>query len=160
MINKNLIVPIVLLIGLVAISGCTSNTGNSTPSMKNYTGNGYSFNYPSNWTVNNDTDVLLIYSNADSNTQTTLQVMLQSGGLNNENIIPTTGNFTKVSNSTATVGNVTANEVIYKSDLLRFSTVYFTKNGKTYIFNFQAPDNEFDKEKINFDTILNSFVIQ
>ena len=136
-------------------------SGNSTASVKNFTVNGVSFNYPSDWTVSNTTsDMILITKNSDANTHASIQIMLTTGGLNNDNIIPEQGNFTKVSNTTRTINNVTAKEVVYKSDQLMFTSIYFTKNGKTFIINFQAPINNFDKEKTSLDTIVNNLTVQ
>jgi PsbP-like protein len=150
---------IFLILGLVAISGCTSNNGNNTTSVKNYTVNGVSFNYPSDWTVINTTsDMIVLNKNSDFNTQLTIQILLTTGGLNNNNIIPP-GNFTKVSNTTRTIDNVTANEVVYKSDQLMYTSIYFTKSGKTYIIMFQAPINNFEKEKNSLDIIVNNMTV-
>jgi hypothetical protein len=156
-----LIFPIVfLIIGLVAVSGCISNSGNNTTSVKNYTVNGVSFNYPSDWTVINTTsDMIVMNKNSDFNTQLTIQILLTTGGLNNNNIIPEQGNFTKVSNTTRTIDNVKANEVVYKSDQLMYTSIYFTKNGKTFIIMFQAPLNNFEKEKNSLDIIVNNMTV-
>lgn len=42
----------------------------------------------------------------------------------------------------------------------RFECVYFVKNEKTYLLTFSALDKNFNKEKANFDMILNSFKVQ
>lgn len=42
----------------------------------------------------------------------------------------------------------------------RFECIYFVKNQKTYLIIFSALDKDFDKEKANFDMILNSFKVQ
>lgn len=159
--SKKSIVPIVLMIvALVAVSGCTSNTGNNTTSVKNDTVNGISFNYPSGWTISNTTsDMILITKDSDTNTHVTIQTLLSTGGLSNNNMIPT-GNFTKVSNTTVTVNNITANEVIYKDGQLQYATIYFSKNGKSYIINFQTPINNFDQEKKNLDIVVNNLTVQ
>ncbi|MEN6292079.1 MAG: hypothetical protein ABFD07_08740, partial [Methanobacterium sp.] len=53
---------------------------------------------------------------------------------------------------------------IYKngdsSQNMRFEQIYFVKNGKTYLILLQATDNDFDKERQNFDIILNSLKVQ
>ena len=43
---------------------------------------------------------------------------------------------------------------------MRLEGISFTKNGKMYSFLLQAPNNDFDKEKSNFDLIINSFKVQ
>ncbi len=42
----------------------------------------------------------------------------------------------------------------------RFEYIYFVKNGKTYLITFSAADKDFDKEKKNFNIILNTFKVQ
>ena len=67
-----------MIVGLVEISVCTSNRGNNTTSVNNYTVNGVSFNYPSDWTVINTTsDMIILNKNSDFNTQLTIQILLQ-----------------------------------------------------------------------------------
>lgn len=155
--DKKSIVPIIILIlAIITISGCISNNSNNT-SVNNYTGNGISVNYPSDWTVNNDTEGILVFlKNSDTNTQLTLQTILQTGidpGL------PPVDNLTIVSHTTRTIANKTAKEVTYKSNLLMYGTVTFEKNGKTFIIDYQAPINEFQNETGNFNTIINSIKV-
>jgi hypothetical protein len=137
----------------VAISGCISNNSNNT-TIKNYSGNGISVNYPSDWTVHNDTGgILLFLKNSDTNTQLTIQTILETG-INPG--IPPVDNLSIVSNTTRTIDNTTAKEITYKSDLLMYGTITFEKNGKTFIIDYQTPINEFNNETSNFNTILNS----
>ena len=161
--DKKSIIPIVVLIlAMVAVSGCVNYTGNgnNTTTVKNFTGGGISMNYPSDWILNNDTSgMILLNKMSGVNTQLTVQVMLMSGAMTTNEAIPP-GNFTKVSNSTRTIDNVTAKEVIYKSDLLMGSTIFFEKKGRTIIIYYQAPVNEFDQEKANFDIMINSIKVQ
>ena len=156
--NKKSMFPIfVLILALVAISGCVSNNSNNT-AVKNYTGNGISVNYPSDWTVHNDTEgVLLFLKNSDTNTQLTIQTILETGiypGL------PPVDNLIIVSNTTRTIDNTTAREITYKSNSLMYGTTTFEKNGKTFIIDYQAPINGFKNETANFNTIINSIKVQ
>jgi hypothetical protein len=106
----------------VAISGCISNNSNNT-TIKNYSGNGISVNYPSDWTVHNDTGgILLFLKNSDTNTQLTIQTILETG-INPG--IPPVDNLSIVSNTTRTIDNTTAKEITYKSDLLMYGTITF-----------------------------------
>jgi hypothetical protein len=161
--DRKSIIPVILLIlALVAVSGCVNypGNGNNTTSIKNYTGSEISLNYPSDWIVNNDTKyMILLTKNSGINTYMSIQIMLMSGGFTSNDAIPP-GNFTKVSETTRTIDNVTAHEVTYKSDLLMGATTYFEKNGKTIIITYQAPLNEFEQEKTSFDTIINSIKLQ
>jgi hypothetical protein len=160
--KKSIFMVIFLIFVLIAVSGCVNYPGNvnKTISIKNYTGSGISLNYPSDWMVNNDTSYMILFNkNSGINTYLSIQVMLMSGGFTSKDAIPP-GNFTKVSNGTRTIDNVTAHDVIYKSDLLMGGTTFFEKDGKTIIITYQAPLNEFEQEKVNFDTIINSIKLQ
>lgn len=81
-----------------------------------------------------------------------------------KNDVPVDGK--KVSSSTITVdGNKAYKDlIITNSDgysvAMKFEQIYFVKNGKTYLVTFSAAEKDFDKEKSNFDMILNSFKIQ
>lgn len=68
----------------------------------------------------------------------------------------------KISSEKTTIDD----EKAYKDVMLfndtdeRFEYIYFVKNGKTYLITFSTLDKDFDKEKANFDMILNSFKVQ
>ncbi|MCE7698695.1 MAG: photosystem II reaction center PsbP family protein [Methanobacterium paludis] len=74
--------------------------------------------------------------------------------------------WNKLSNGTLTIDGKTAYEDIYTAhdqsynEQMRYEVIYLIKNGKTYYINMQAPDKEFDKEKSNFNIIINSFKVQ
>jgi hypothetical protein len=74
--------------------------------------------------------------------------------------------WNEVSNGTITISNETTIEETFTvndahyAELMRFEQVNFMKNGKTYSMLIQATDNDFDKEKSNFEIILNSFNVQ
>lgn len=166
--DKKLIIPIVfLIVGFVAVSGCTTS-GNST-SVKNYTGNGYAFNYPSDWTVNvnpgNNSDIISVSKNSAPNTSVSIQLMKNTVSdqaainLNKNTLVPS--NWTKVSNSTLTIDNNTAYETSYtEAGQNKISQIFFVKNGTSYIFTLEAPVNNFDNETKNFDIITQSFKLQ
>lgn len=103
----------------------------------------------------------MFFKNSGTNTQLTIQTILQSSpDLSDESLIPPIGNITMVSNTSRTIDNTTAKELIYKSDLLMYGTTYFEKKGKTVIINYQAPINDFKNETANFDIIINSIKVQ
>jgi len=45
-------------------------------------------------------------------------------------------------------------------EIMRFEYIYFVKNEKTYLITFSDLHKNFDKEKKNFEMILNSFKVQ
>lgn len=177
--NKKTIIPIVfLIVALVAVSGCTSNNGNST-SVKNYTGNGVSFNYPGNWTLENQTsgnDTIMVTDLSSMNASrvtTSFQVqIIPLNGLTEQSALAQFNNtihpseWKKISNNTLTINDKTAYQRTYIANdtnynqTMRYSEILFVKNGNIYILTLQAPDNTFDSVKSKFDTIINSLKIQ
>ena len=179
LMNKKSIVPIIfLIVAFVAISGCTSNYGN-TSSVKNYTGNGVSFNYPGNWTLDNQTsgnDTIMVTDMSSINgsrvtTSFEVQIIPQNGLTEqsaikqyNNTILPS--GWEKISNNTLIIDNKTAYQRTYivndtnYNQTMRYSDIFFIKNGNIYSITLQAPDNTFNSEKSIFDIIINSFKVQ
>lgn len=168
-----------ILVLVVLTSGCTSinefvknlnNTGNKT-----YSGNGVSFNYPENWSIDNDKarNKIFVYKNVSFNqVQFMVQIiynngMAEQGAINNirESSFAFPG-WTRISNNTLTVDGKTAYEDVFNvndthySEIMRFDQMCFVKNENTYVMILEAPDKEFDKEKPNFDIIVNSFKVK
>jgi len=164
--NKKSIIPIIfLIVAFVTISGCTSNNGN-TSSVKNYTGNGVSFNYPGNWTLDNQTsgnDTIMVTDMGSINGSrvTTEQSAIKQY---NNTILPS--GWEKISNNTLIIDNKTAYQRTYivndtnYNQTMRYSDIFFIKNGNIYSITLQAPDNTFDSEKSIFDIIIHSFKVQ
>ncbi len=164
----------------VLTSGCTSvnelvknignNSGNST-----FSAYGVNFNYPSGWmaVADNQTrsnSISVINDSSFNGVQFNLQIM-NNNGLSEKGVIKQLENtktpgWKKISHSTLTIDGKKAYKdvFIYKNgdstQNMRFEQVYFVKNGKTYIMLIQAPDNDFENERSNFNTILNSLKVQ
>ncbi len=171
---------IVILIFVVLTSGCTSidgfvknvTNGNGNNSFSAY---GVNFNYPSGWMAiaNNQTggnSISVIKDSSFNGVQFNLQIM-NNNGLSEKGVIKQLENtktpgWKKIAHSTLTIDGKKAYKdvFIYKNgdstQNMRFEQVYFVKNGKTYIMLLQATDNDFENERPNFDTILNSLKVQ
>ncbi len=167
---------IVILVFIVLTSGCTSindfikSSGNGSFSEYNV-----SFNYPNGWFAfaDNQTGGKSISVSKDSSfngVQFNLQIMNNNGlsekGIINQMENSKTPGWRKISNSTLTIDGKKAYKdvFIYKNgdsnQNMRFEQIYFVKNSKTYLILLQATDKDFDKERQNFDIILNSLKIQ
>lgn len=159
----------------INISDAGSIVNATNLSANTYSAYGVSFNYPNMWSVYVDNgsggEVIVAYN--DEGTQFQVQIMPNNGISEQESIdsikngINIFGWWDKISNTTLTVNNKTA----YKDTFIvyslippiidgRFEQVYFVKNNKTYLMLFQTQNKDFDKEKPNFDIILNSFKVQ
>ena len=139
-----------------------------------YSGNGISFNYPSNWNVQTDNragnKVIMVVSD---DTIFQVSILPKPPGMSNQEAITAIQSstypdgFQKISNNTLAINGNTAYETIYAvnnpsifHEIIIIQQIVFVKNGTTYSLDFQAPNNEFNNEKPNFDMILNSFKIQ
>jgi hypothetical protein len=168
-------ITIIILVFIVLTSGCTSindfvKSGNGSFSAYNV-----SFNYPNGWLAfaDNQTGGKSISVSKDSSfngVQFNLQIM-NNNGLSEKGVIKDIKNsktpgWRKISSGTLTIDgkNAYKDVFIYKNgdsnQSMRFEQIYFVKNGKTYLILLQATDNDFDKERQNFDIILNSLKVQ
>jgi hypothetical protein len=143
----------------------------STTAYSNY---GVSFNYPSTWSVYADSSGdNVIFASKDDSTNFQVQIMPSNGISEQEaisqinNTINLFGWWNKISSTTLTVNNKTAymdTFIVYSliPPIIdgKFEQIYFVKNNKTYLILLQAQEGDFDKEKPNFDIILNSFKVQ
>lgn len=166
------------LVLVVSSSGCIStgwlvnnlNNGNST-----YSGNGISFNYPSNWQLSQNTATGSTFSVSvfryNSMNSTVLQLYIMPSNKSTQDIInnmqnTVVPNGTILSKGTLKIDGNTAYQITCinkdngSNQSMRYEGISFVKNGKMYSFLLQAPNKDFDKEKSNFDLILNSFKIQ
>jgi PsbP. len=162
---------------VISSSGCISigelvnnlNNGNST-----YSGNGVSFNYPSNWQLSQNPTTGSTFSVSvfkyNTMNSTGLWIYIMPSNKSTQNIInnmqnTVVPNGTILSKGTLKIDGNTAYQVTCidnnnSSSKMRYEGISFVKNGKMYSFLLQTPNNDFDKEKSNFDIILNSFKIQ
>ncbi|MEL7671875.1 PsbP-related protein [Methanobacterium sp.] len=145
-------------------------------STKTFSAYGVSFKYPYNWKVDtgknpDGSDMISAYEEvAFKATAFNIQIMNDTdiseqtviAGMQ-KSIIPG-GN--KTASYTITLDNTTAYEDVYVVDnpnfskLMRFTLIYFVKDGKSYLITLQASDKNFDKEKAKFGIILNSLKVQ
>ena len=177
--NKYMGVTIGVLTFVILTSGCISidNFMGSfiNSSTKTFSGYGVSFEYPSSWYVYPDNTtannmIMVTKEVGFNNVQFQVQIMPNNGmserGTVNQIKESYTPGWNKVTSNTLIIDNKTAYEDIYTvndthfSKLMRMSQIILVKNNKTYLILLQAPDNEFDKEKSNFNVILESFKAQ
>ena len=170
-----------ILILIVLASGCiyfnsnnTKNTGYNT-SIKTYSGNGINFNYPANWQLFQNPATGPTFSVSvfryNSMNSTGLWIYIMPSNESTQDIInnmrnTVVPNGTIISKGTLKIDGNTAYQVTGVDNSngptknMRLEGISFVKNGKMYSFLLQAPNKDFDKEKQNFNLILNSFKIQ
>lgn len=178
-----------VLVLIILSSGCLDNSDDSgNVTMLNKTANGtysvagVSFKCPDNWAVD------MINENGNVSIISTQMHEIKSGGTTLSfddpqfelHITPSNSTsdqeaINQIKNENSEVGNrisstkmVLDGQSAYKDvvisndtvEVMRFEYIYFVKNGKTYLITFSAKDKDFNKEKANFDMILNSLKIQ
>lgn len=172
-----------IVIGILAFviltSGCIfidntldSFTNSPTKTIKAY---GVSLEYPSSWYAyaSNKTGKMIFVDkeNGFNIVQFTLQIMSNNGMPEQQAVNDIQEGdayypgWDKIGSNTLTIDNKTAYEDIFivndthYSKLMKISRIILVKNDKTYLIHLQAPETEFDKEKVNFNVILNSFKV-
>jgi hypothetical protein len=164
---------VIAIVGLVVMaSGCISQTGNNSTATKTYSANGISFNYPSSWSLINQT----------SHANNTVVALGDSSFMNNTIkgngviIVKTPKNSNSTSNSTnlksqiaklngtkttQTVDGVTANvttftkQISNETVLIKF--INFDKNNYNYQIQFVTISTDIKSQEQMFNTIINSF---
>ena len=169
----------VLVLVILVLGSMIGNTTNVNVINNRYSGNGVSFNIPSNWKVSkvvseSNTNININKNNPKDGTSITVAISPNPKGMSNQDIInmiqnPTNqeGVWEKISNSTIVIdGNIAyENNYIVTNDSNQFNQtmkeqdVIFIKNGNIYGLIFDAPVQNFDQEKSNFNITLNSFKV-
>jgi len=160
---------------MVGIAGCTFQSSREAEN-KRFTGNNITFEYPANWVIAksqaNDT-IVAVADPKSVNPQTgyaqTL-VVIQKRELEgdfyymyNQNYATLFNNssYQRISEGNITIGSLKALENTYliteDGVKKKHRAIWIQRGDKVYVILCSALDNEFEKEKINFDIIINSF---
>lgn len=168
---KRLILLIAIFVLVVAASGCTDQN-TQTPTTKTYSGNGVTFNYPANWTIQNSSAVqsqlgslgnvlgavgdnnnsfiiakLNVGSNQELNTPS-------QAAENAKSTMPSQG-YIFVSEKQTTIDGVNANQVTFQKSGIYFTYDWMVKNGNGYWTTYTSTNSD----QTNLDMILNSLKI-
>ena len=166
---------LVLIILVVLTSGCTSNSTTNT-----YSGNGISFNYSPGWQItfpsnsgmlNSQNSFSVIVFKDPMQEGTEVQINVMPSNESTQDVINNAKkfrvpNWTKLSNGTLKIDGNTAYQVTYidnnygPQEGIKCEEIGFVKNGKIYGILLTAPYYNFDKEKPNFNMVLNSLKVQ
>jgi len=169
---KKSIVIIFILMAMVTVAGCTSQSNEEK--NKKFTGNNITFEYPADWVIANSQANDTIVAVADPRSvnpqtgyaQTLVVIQKRKGSLYqmyNENyaILFNNSSYQRISEGNITLGSFQALENTYlvtEGDVKKKQMAIWIQRGKeVYVILCSALVNEFDKEKANFDIIINSF---
>ncbi len=161
-----------VLVLIVAMSGCTSSNS--------YSGNGVSFNYPSEWKELNVSPPNLVgvgdpnsVDNQTKNVNTVVaiqktaipagQTLKQVYDTTYQEFAQTDSSFKTVSDTTMTVDGTTAyvNTHLINVDGVQKQeqAVWLLKNGYAYVILCGALPSQFSSQQANFNMIINSFKV-
>lgn len=160
---------------IVCISGCTSTDMDSENKTKTFTQNNISFEYPSGWVVatslaNDTVAAVADPSSVDSSGLAQISVVIQVKELKgnlydmykvNYDVLFSNSSYQRISESNITMNNRQVIENIYTASeggVQKKKRAIWIQNGnKVYVILCSAPVTVFDREKENFDLIVNSF---
>ena len=165
---------VIAIVGLVVMaSGCISQTGNNSTATKSYSANGISFNYPSNWSLinqtthGNNTYVALGDSSFMNNTLKGNGVIIiktpKNSNSSSSNSTNLKSQIAKLNGTktTQTVDGVTANVTTFTTQISN-ETVFikfinFEKNNYNYQIQFVTISSDVKSQEQMFNMITNSF---
>ncbi|MBC7101420.1 MAG: hypothetical protein H5T40_07325 [Methanobacteriales archaeon] len=164
---------ILFIMAIVSVAGCTSQ---SNVENKIFKGDNITFEYPPDWVIANSqaNDTIVAVADPKSvNPQTGYAqtvVVIQKRGLEgdfyqmyNENYATLFNNssYQRISEGNITIGSLQALEntyIVTEGDVKKKQmAIWIQKRDEVYVILCSALASEFDKEKSNFDIILNSF---
>ena len=164
---------VIAIIGLVVMaSGCIGQTANNSTATKTYSANGISFNYPSSWSLinqtthSNNTVVAFGDSSFMNNTLKGNGVIIVKSPKNSSSTVNGSNlksqiaklNGTKTSQ---TVDGVTANVTTFtttiSNETVLIKSLSFDKNNYNYQIQFVTITTDVKSQEQMFNTIINSF---
>ncbi|MGB9936675.1 MAG: PsbP-related protein [Methanobacterium sp.] len=172
---------LIIIVTVIFASGCTDNgnqtSGNALNKTKLYTGDGFTFEYPSTWETiashGRDSAVAVgDPSSADASGNAKVNVVIQKTvkpqGMQFQDYYNATYtqfasanmSYTPVSEGTIVLNGITAYENVYKinSDGQKEQrAIWIPYNNLIYIILCSAPVSDYENQQENFDTIINSF---
>ena len=171
---KKYFIFVIAIVALVVMaSGCTSQNSNNNTATKTYSANGISFNYPSDWSVLNETstenltaviigDVNYNQSNGTAGNGLIVLKIPQSTNTSTQ-VTNIKKQFTNGTNSTITISGVSANLTSINASAnnitAQFKFVDFSKNNFTYLLQYTTVSNGTVTPESIFDNITGSLQV-
>jgi hypothetical protein len=166
---------IIAIVALVVMaSGCVSQTGSNSTATKTYSANGISFNYPSSWSLTNQTTngnstvVALGDSSFMNNTlkgNGVIIVKTPQNSNSNKNMTNAKSQLAKLNGtkSTQTIAGVTANVTTFNTKIgnetLLIKSINFEKNNFNYQIQFASISTDIKSEEQMINTVINSLKV-
>ena len=164
---------VIAIVGLVVMaSGCVSQTGNNSTATKTYSANGISFNYPSSWSLinqtthGNNTVVALGDSSFMNSTLKGNGVIITKSAPNSNSTVNNSNLKSQISKlngtkTNQTVDGTTANVTTFTTKIgnetVLIKSINFEKNNYNYQIQFVTIATDIKSQEQMFNTIINSF---
>jgi len=173
--KKCLAIILIVFMAMVSVTGCIFQSSGENEN-KRFAGDNITFEYPASWVIAksqaNDT-IVAVADPKSVNPQTgyaqTL-VVIQKRGLEsdfyymyNQNYATlfNNSNYRRVSEGNITIGSLNALENTYivteNGVKKKHRAIWIRRGYEVYVILCSALDSEFEKERANFDIIINSF---
>ena len=177
---KNVTLLVIILALAILAAGCAGQASNQASGTSNkptvaYDKNGITFNYPANWEVISpnslniqvtDFKYLAVLSNNDTDGRSIVEMVIAETGQSYDDFVTSEKAYDQKSSgfaeSSTTVDGVPAVEYTTggSSDQRKSVNIYFEKGGKTYYLALADDTKNFDQDKADFDTMLNSLHVE
>jgi hypothetical protein len=142
-------------------------TTTETSTIKHYTGDTISFDYPGNWVTTSPSSQYAIVTFIDPQAQTisvTVEKRAIPSGYTlkifNDELAMGMNPTQIISGSFPTVAGVSACDSVFKINDTQFRMVNLEKDGNMYTILCNAPAATFDNAQISFNMVINSFQFQ
>ena len=182
---KKYILGIIVIISVVLVSGCISNSNNDNADQpQTLAENGISIKFPGTWVSANSKNNETIAAIADPNSIDSstglgkISVVIQKRTLNSSlknsssiealfnqtyKVLFSNNTYNLIAEGNVTVGEYNALECVYTIDkngtVKQHRAIWIENNNNVYVILCTAPENEFSSQSKNFDFIINSFKI-
>lgn len=173
-LNKTLVLVPLLIIIVVALSGCI--TDDLFKSGETYESNGITFQYPETWQVVNSVaegSVGAVASKENSQISTVIQQVpselgtdIQTACSNNNKNLVLSPNYINIQEVKTTVNNQTV--ILHRylvnendgSQKEHVATWIQMSDGKLYVLLFSTPLESYEEERSSYDLIVGTFALQ
>ncbi|MCL2157104.1 MAG: hypothetical protein FWH54_03680 [Methanobrevibacter sp.] len=176
---KKYILGIIIIISIVLVSGCVSNSNNNSENeTQTLAKNGISIKYPGTWVIANSKNNETIAAVADPHfidsttglgkVSVVIEKKTNTGPIETlfnqtyKNLF-TNSSYTLTAQGTITIGKYEGLECYYTVDqngtVKKQRAVWIGEGDEVYIILCTAPENEFDSQLKIFDFIINNFKI-
>jgi hypothetical protein len=172
MMKNNVLKPMIpvilsslLIIVILLVAGCESSKGQRvSPTITEYTENGISFEYPSDWEEGSSSSpsaVAALVSPTGAYFVVTKDAASSDFELktSHDNLVDSMEPTQAISGRNLTVAGLSAYETVFKTEDSQYWVVSLEKDGMWYNLYCSAPPDLFEQVRTDFNKIIDSFKV-